>query len=523
MYIEPGTNIRLLKDVPLDNTYDHTIWFISEPSQRAYFISKTKYNLSDYTYQRVGRGRSRVGIKADLLYDCNYLMFQNASFGNKWFYAFITSVEYINNECAEVSFEIDVLQTWFFDYSVDYCFVEREHTISDNIGEHMEPENFSISEYVFNDYSRLYDMTDLVVCLAIVDVDGETVDGNQYDGVYSGTTLWVYDANDTTGINAKIGEYVKSPESVVSIYMFPKTFLMAGVIPENHLLTPGSKAAGHYFTKPAVTASDTLNGYLPKNKKLYTYPYNFYHVDNASGGELTLRYEFFKNLTPSFSLYGCVTQPIMAILRPTDYKGIDGIDGTENPHIKTESISLTSYPMCSWNVDSYQAWVAQNSIPIRTETSLGLAGLAAGAMMAASPIVAAGAAMAAATKIGSLFTQNYQASIQADIMKGSSNNGNPNVAAGFQNFYGGRASITYQEARSFDEYLTMFGYSVRRLKVPNVSSRPHWNYVKTIGATLTGSVPADDMRKLISIYDNGITFWKNATEIGNYALDNSPT
>ena len=72
-----------------------------------------------------------------------------------------------------------------------------------------------------------------------------------------------------------------------------------------------------------------------------------------------------------------------------------------------------------------------------------------------------------------------------------------------------------------DDYFSMFGYSVRRIKKPNRFTRPHWNYVKTIGATITGSVPADDMRKICQIYDAGITFWKRGSEVGRYDLDNS--
>ena len=46
MYIEPKTNIRLLKNVPLDNTYNHTIYFENETQQRNYFIGLEKYNLT---------------------------------------------------------------------------------------------------------------------------------------------------------------------------------------------------------------------------------------------------------------------------------------------------------------------------------------------------------------------------------------------------------------------------------------------------------------------------------------------
>ena len=125
MYIQPQTNIKLLHNVPLDTTYDHTIYFESASAQTSYFSGLVKYNLTNYSYQRVKKGVARVGVKSDNLYDCNYMMFQNSAFGTKWFYAFITSVEYVNNETSDVFFEMDVMQTWFFDFELEHCFVER--------------------------------------------------------------------------------------------------------------------------------------------------------------------------------------------------------------------------------------------------------------------------------------------------------------------------------------------------------------------------------------------------------------
>ena len=41
MYIEPNTNIKLLHNVPLDNTYEHTILFSNSNDQANYFASLT--------------------------------------------------------------------------------------------------------------------------------------------------------------------------------------------------------------------------------------------------------------------------------------------------------------------------------------------------------------------------------------------------------------------------------------------------------------------------------------------------
>ena len=510
MYIQPQTNIKLLKNVPLDPTFDHTIWFDNSTSQYNYFAGKEVFNLNNYTYQR-------VGVKADSLYNCNYMMFQNTAYGNKWFYAFITNVEFVNNECSEIHFAIDVMQTWLFDYTLDMCFVEREHTVSDNLGEHIEPENVSVGEYVLNDYQPVYPMSDIAVVVAIVDVDGEqaSVDGKIYDGIYGGATLWVYDIDKFAKINDKLKDYTQKPDAVVSIYTIPKVFLPNGKIPEDNKIPELETSLKITSVSTVLTGNENIDGYNPKNKKLYSYPYNFYHVDNAGTESLTLRYEFFDNFTPHIEINANVTQPVSVCLRPTNYKGSG--DNTNN----IESISLTGYPLCSWNVDSYNAWVAQNSVSVGMRLA-GIGASIAGTAITANPLAIGGAVVGGVSQVANLLTQDYKASIQADMIKGNAQ-GNLNVSAGKQQFYVGRMSVTAEYARIIDDYFTRFGYGVKRLKVPNRSSRPHWNYVKTAGCTISANVPADDERQICSIYDKGITFWKNGNEVGNYALDNSPS
>ena len=192
--------------------------------------------------------------------------------------------------------------------------------------------------------------------------------------------------------------------------------------------------------------------------------------------------------------------------------------GCKDVPLTTEMLTLSDYPLCSWSTDAFRAWLAQNSLPI-TSTAItgGLSlGLGLGGMI---PLSESSNNMSHA---GNLLMQGYQASIKADITRGNVFSGSVEIANGTKNFYGGRCSITSEYAKMIDDYFNMYGYAVKRVKHPNFSSRPHWNYVKTAGCCLKGSVPADDMKKLCSIYDNGITFWKNGDEIGDYSLDNSP-
>lgn len=157
MYIQPNSIIRLLKGVPLDNTYTDTIYFGSASAQLSHFQTYTYKLFTQQYYQRVNKGTLRVQVKADDIYDYNYLMFQNTSYGNKWFYAFINKVNYINDSVSEVEYEIDVIQTWLFEAVLEPSYVEREHSATDVVGDNIAPEPMDIGNIKCWDMVRFND------------------------------------------------------------------------------------------------------------------------------------------------------------------------------------------------------------------------------------------------------------------------------------------------------------------------------------------------------------------------------
>lgn len=537
MYIEPSTNIRLLSGVPLDNTYVNTLYFVDKHLQKEYFESLTKKNMSfgGYTYQRVDNGKCRISVKADDIYDCNYMMFQNESYGSKWFYAFITGITYVNNAVTEISYEIDVMQTWLFDYELKQCFVEREHSLTDKIGDNIVPENLATGEYVYSDYEPLFNMSDMCVIIAVVDTEDNIVNGQLYDGIYSGTTLYAFNSNDVTSINNKIGEYYQKPDSIVSMYMCPK-FLIPTVNDGGIRLTYGASGVRNIRSKAKIQGSENFGGYVPRNKKLYTYPYNYFNLDNASGNSLPLRYEFFDDLTPVISVEGVITQPVKIIGRPCSYKGVKSYSELGGyTQLNTESLTLDCYPMCSWNTDTYATWLAQNSVPIALSTvssAVGMGGSFANTAISAThskhsnEVMDRNAINLGTNVVGAVcnvLSSMYSASIMADTCRGTVNNGGVNVANHRQQFYSSRVHISEEFAVMIDNYFTMYGYAVNKVKVPNIKHRPYWNYVKTKGCNIVGKLPSDDIRRICAIFDNGITFWKSGANVGSYSMDNSPS
>lgn len=515
MYIAPNSIIKVYNNVPLDNSYNHTLYFNTRTEQTSYFSSNAKYTFSTQSYQRVEKGKMRVDKKAEDIYDCNYLAFQNTSFGNKWFYAFITGVEYINNSTTEISFEIDTMQTYMFDVNLRECFVEREHSKTDNIGDNIMTEPVATGEYINSDYGTLDYGLSLLAVVALVTGEDESYTGNLYDGVYGGCKMYAFGSNDVGSIQSFLSNYIANYEQVVSLYMCP-TYLLPP-IPVGGLEVDGRTSASITDkTLIRLSGNEKFGNYTPHNKKLYTYPYNFLRVDNANGGSLDLRYEFFKDLTPTFAISGSITTPVKVVLRPTNYKGVGDSSFWYENQYTSEFITLESYPICSWNINAYQAWVAQNSVPVTLNfgTSIGQSILTGNPLNFVSSVIG---------NVSNVVSKIYSASIMADQCRGNTSTGNANVSSGMQMFYKQRTHITEDFAKMIDNYFDMFGYATNKVKYPNVNSRPHWNYVKTNGCVITSKsgCPADEIKKMCSIYDNGITFWKNASEVGRYDLDNS--
>lgn len=506
MYIAPNTTIRMLKDVPLDNTYRNTIYFAYVANQTSYFSGKTKYTFAAQSYQRVQKGTLRIGRKAEDLYDCNYLMFQNTAYGNKWFYAFVTGVEYVNNETSEVSFEIDVMQTWHFDYDVKMSFVEREMSVTDKIGDNLVPENLEIGDYIYKDLglTSLFNLYQIVIA-ATFDENMDDATGGMYGGVFSGLHYNVFSSwQSAASFIAEATEQNKA-DGIVSIFMLPIAF-----------------TADYQSSMPEVFDIERdkhltdIDGYIPKNNKLFTYPYNLLYVTNNEGNVANYAFEYFSTDKCNFNVSGAMCCTPECMLVPLNYKGVE-----KNYN---EKLTIGNFPQCAYTVDTFKAWVAQNQnqLALNAINAIGTTVAGTAAMYTSGGKLGVGMTRNGIQQIGSLVaTVNDKSTLPPHARGGGGSIINmANQIKGFQFYY---AHIRAEFARIIDGYFNAYGYATHRVKIPNRVIRPHWNYVKTVNVCLTGSVPADDMAKLRQIYDNGVTFWRNGDEVGNYALDNRPS
>ena len=125
-------------------------------------------------------------------------------------------------------------------------------------------------------------------------------------------------------------------------------------------------------------------------------------------------------------------------------------------------------------------------------------------------------AMSIANELGAV----YQHSLQPNSAKGNVNGGDINVCDHKNGFYFYKMSIKEEYARIIDNYFSMFGYKINRVKVPNITGRSNWNYVKTINCNFDGDIPQTDLNIIKQMFNNGVTLWHNPSTIYDYSNSN---
>lgn len=541
----PATIVRVLKNVPLDSTYTDTIYFESIGAQSSYFIGKTKYAYTDNTYQRVNSSVApprgplslRVPEIADNLYDCNYVMFQNSNYGNKWFYGFIRQVNYVNPNNTEIIYELDHYQTWCFDINVMPSLIEREHPENDDLYSNLVPEPFNeMDMYSQNaiDINLSEGTNTYYICIGVnADPDGNLVSGDMYEGVYTGVKL--YSFTSASEANSFIQSYADTAklEAIVTIFMSP--YDITGV--------PGKQTT--------VDRPTTINGYTPKNNKLFTYPFCKLQLSNRQGSTIDFYYEYFSqfndtNVSPLsiiFESFGYGGLRPKAYCLPLNYNGANAV-GTMRVYDK--SLSTGDFPRCAWTGNAFANYLSGEALAetyritsnginssIIDVLSIGAnigVGAAAGGGSVSTDAAAAGAGSGISSILGNFKSAlNSATNLQTEMMlrskcpgitKGIATSSNLIYSTQRTGFTIKQYAISPKMAKIVDDYFDMYGYACGELKTPNFTSRESWNYVKTNNVIITGSVPVQSMDAIKSMFNSGIRFW-HGDFVGDYTRSNN--
>ena len=558
-----------LCNVPISPT--HQIDFKNIAEQKNYFQNKVVTSYTPCSYQP----RTSV-IKIKQYVDdvkANYGFYINEYNGTeKTFYFWILEQNYVNKGVTALTIQIDVFQTWLFDFSLKECFIEREMVSNDAIGINTFPESFELGDYVTSSYYPISElMGNPCFFVAVVSSDGGGIFGKQYSGLTY--KYFPYDKiaemnNYIQGLNEK-----GKGDSIAYIFSFP-----------SKLLNTEHYSAGNGIGGYEGTCSKTINynlmdkkftfnnrEYTPKNNKLYTYPYNFITVVNDNGSNVVLKIENFANTENiRFILEGVLTPNPTFTLSPIEY--------CKRPTSYQDSISTQGYGLCSWINDNYSNWFAQHKNSIRAQSANATASymtndrisrnnynnalenrntsteksiintalstvnnLAHLNILGGITNAVSGGANAYLdykqntknaendlsnsrlvnknsyqNEVRSLMASVKDAQVQPNTCKGDTSSSGLDLARNTATFFIEQTHIKPEYAEMIDNYFQMYGYRVNRVGIPNINSRKKWNYTKTVGCKIVGSIPTNDIAELESFFDNGFTIWHDESYMFKY-------
>ena len=530
--VQKDTQVILCKNIPFDNSYTDVILFPTETTRIAYFNSKSVGSYSVLSYQKTNSNVFRLEVPYANTFDTSYCFFKNPDFGNRWFYAFITQVEYINNAVTEFTYEIDVMQTYFRDSNLEQCFVEREHTNNDTVGANIIDENIPIGDYIRDeDYNSIPITGKYVYAQINTSLIGELIGlerGTDIGASYDGNTYIPLPLGEDGSIKNAVNNYLSSLQipniygDVISIVITPIPFSNS-----SHTLI------GSFELDKRISGS--LNGYTPKNNKLYTYPYNYCEFCSSTGVKYPIRYEFIDGDTMHFNYYGSLSNTCGINFNINNY-------GVGNPIIPVnygvtcnfnKDFSVMKIAQTLSNVGLNMINPATNQTEVTTKSKTTYREYEAG-------------------NVNKIASKSSIEDVATTISGGTKESINPKViASGITSLatYGvtgqgfdtntngalyGQANISWmsylcqprQILQRIDDFFTRYGYATMRLKKPSLTSRRYFNYVKTQGCDTRVLAPAPDKALISSIFDNGVTFWHlpdntDDSIVGNYSLDNT--
>lgn len=335
----PQTKVHLLSNVPFNFTYKDVRDFDSIQEQTDYFLSKRKgndYSFESLTYQRVNANSIKLEIPYDDLQDVNYMMFQNDAIEGKWFYAFITDYTFISPNVTQIFYQLDVYQTFLFDFTFMKSYVEREHC--QRFEEDGTPIFNTIDEglaygtdYKITNVVKYEQCQNVVWCVLIAKCQLEripssfTYGGSTLNNVQTplyfylipisliGETLLV-NTHSVAPLTSIFSLFTTNPDfvgTIVSMYYTPFIPFDVSKSGSNITIQNGVSFVGiggqdclkvdnAYWGSSDVEIYQNMFSAFPSytESKLYSYPYSLIEITNLKGETTTLK---MSNFTPTIS------------------------------------------------------------------------------------------------------------------------------------------------------------------------------------------------------------------------------
>lgn len=562
----PITTVQLMNNVPLfpDNT--NQIYFDNATHQNQYFTSRVYKTSNNLTYQRDYQVYALQAEYDNTITSCNYLRYRNNNYGNKWFYAFITSIRYVNPNTVYIDFILDAYQTFMFDITWKDCFIERSHVRDDTLGAHTLDEGIHVGNRYSKEVNVSWPGTDVfagnvnvvpIIFLAAAYVfpssgdPTELIITSNVQGTPTTLAVWFpnFDVIGTAPLFQmqqflKLLQNSSKSNAIVASVAIPEHIArgtwnmmkgIEGAITEVQA-DPKAIESGAYLQISIQQFVDSVNAtltltplmsYTPRNKKLYCYPFTYFVLSSNQGENVTIKTEWLPETQPpvgdpdrelKLSLSANISPDSSYFCKVTN----------ANSTSRTLTCTMAQLPQVATASSTYANWLAGHMASITS-------GILANGLQIFGGTAATVSGAGASAGIGGITSGvngiigTIGNLIDAEKMPASLNSsGGSTGNAAINN----RRFSLYQQVlnpdmyASIDQFFDMYGYKVNMNGTPDFYCRAYWQYFKIPIVNITGNVPAEYMNQIKSTFQNGVTLWNysagDGVDVGNYRNGYNP-
>lgn len=479
------------------------------------------------SYQRTG---STVYVAVDrefaLLQACDTIWYRNdvdLDPNPIWWIGHIVGVEWINPNCNYVHFVIDAFST--FGHRINWdksaCYVDREHVKGDWVGSNPAFSNMGPAEgiavepdTVLFTYNKHFECDKCLVYTPYNKDDYKPNFGSEIkNGIYDAMNAYIMDASEVASYLKGVAESDEADISgVQGIYTFPSELENAdGTAHDERIDLPWVSPPADY---PEINNSKCWSGEFCQIKLM-----------SWLGGAINYNPQWFGGGKDSMPFsYRAFLQAgelhIQATLKPNNetftWEGF-----------KDFILSIKELPQAHWVGDGYaqykSTWMFTDILQGANNVGNRITGILRGEFdvekrgpsaraLATDFSDALTNAVGAAADISAIVS-NIKQQRMSGLVTGGSVASSPNSAA-VQKTYGFTVvayGLQPYLIKTVDAFFDRYGYNVNTIKVPEVNSRPFWNFVKTREAHVDGNIPYTYRREIEDMLNGGVTFWKSTS------------
>lgn len=496
------STINYYKNINLSDDYSNVCDAIDLSNLQPYLVFSDT-NISVITHD-IESGSFRINRNINDLSYINYIAILYNSNDRSPIFAFITNLNYVADTVTEVLFRIDLFSTYCQTLDYQDCYIKRMTVNDDTKYLWLQDENLTAGDYVVNSTLEDYTVNWNYGYTAVTNNSGTPVSGKTYDKIFSVAEFKGYTAYGPVIEDLQLFNSNDKIDNVCDVMQYPA-----------ECGTEGNRVVDvKYIDMPS-----SIDGYVPKNNKLFNFPYVRCLIVSSDGESLEIKPEL------STDVQGRIQyrKDVMVIPIEQIVITVGQYSGYTASNNKLDRLFITGFPQVTWSSDNYRAWLARNK-PARDFQNLVVGGkLAYGIASGNLPP----ALLEAGEMLVNRYVENQTAKVTNDqtIHKGS----NLGIDVATDTF----GAITYvqtiksKQAELIDNYFNAYGYAINKVSYFS-PSRTRFDYVETAGNIFRrkaegNGVPNLAIDRLNSVANSGIRIWHSISELnrGNLVDRNS--